>query len=201
MIKISFLGGAGCLSGYLAFQLWHASTTLTANTALELFGLCVLMLVFLWNSLSHLLVDVAINGQYRRILRFVARFGSPRARRIALAAALLSPTPAYASQISDHSPNLESYEYSIQTAHSTPPSLRRVQLKPAVLNTSVAAQPGITVQPGDSLWSIAQEISPDYPNVSIAQIATNLWENNRDFITDPNIIYPGQYIQLPSFRK
>ncbi|WP_216379143.1 LysM peptidoglycan-binding domain-containing protein [Arcanobacterium phocae] len=141
------------------------------------------------------------------MLQFVSRYGSPRARRLALAAVLMYPAPAYASSVSDHSPNIETYEYGVQAVHHTPVSLRRVHLKPAVLDTNVTAQPhvtgqpGITVQPGDSLWSIAKEISPQYPNVSITQIATNLWEENKDLIADPNIIHPGQHFQLPTFRK
>lgn len=48
-----------------------------------------------------------------------------------------------------------------------------------------------TVQPGNSLWAIAQETYGD--GVMYVQV----FEANADLIRDPNLIYPGQVFRLP----
>jgi nucleoid-associated protein YgaU len=49
----------------------------------------------------------------------------------------------------------------------------------------------VTVQPGFTLWGIAQERYGD--GVFFVQV----FEANRDKIKDPNLIYPGQVFTVP----
>ena len=53
----------------------------------------------------------------------------------------------------------------------------------------------ITVQPGFTLWGIAQERFGD--GVFYVQV----FEANRDKIKDPNQIYPGQIFSIPAGRS
>lgn len=56
---------------------------------------------------------------------------------------------------------------------------------------AVAALVTVTVQPGYTLWGIAQE------NYGDGVLYVQLFEANRDLIKDPNLIYPGQVFALP----
>ena len=49
----------------------------------------------------------------------------------------------------------------------------------------------VTVQPGYTLWGIAQESYGD------GVLYVQLFEANRDLIKDPDLIYPGQVFSLP----
>ncbi len=63
------------------------------------------------------------------------------------------------------------------------------------------ALPTYTVEAGDSLWGIARSILEDRGTVSGADISDlwrSIYEANRDLIgSDPNLIHPGQVLQLP----
>jgi nucleoid-associated protein YgaU len=59
-----------------------------------------------------------------------------------------------------------------------------------VLSVQVAAGETYTVQAGDSLSKIASR----YSGVSWKEI----WEANRDQISDPDLIHPGQVLKIPS---
>jgi nucleoid-associated protein YgaU len=48
-----------------------------------------------------------------------------------------------------------------------------------------------TVQPGNTLWAISQEIYGD------GVLYVHLFEANRDLIRNPDLIYPGQIFELP----
>ena len=50
----------------------------------------------------------------------------------------------------------------------------------------------MTVQPGFTLWGIAQERYGD--GVMYVQV----FEANKDKIKDPNLIYPGQVFSVPA---
>jgi nucleoid-associated protein YgaU len=50
----------------------------------------------------------------------------------------------------------------------------------------------VTVQPGFTLWAIAQGQYGE--GVMYVQV----WQANRDRIRDPDLIYPGQVFALPA---
>jgi nucleoid-associated protein YgaU len=50
----------------------------------------------------------------------------------------------------------------------------------------------ITVQPGFTLWGIAQERMGD------GMFFVQVYDANRDRIKDPNLIYPGQVFSIPA---
>jgi nucleoid-associated protein YgaU len=56
---------------------------------------------------------------------------------------------------------------------------------------AAAASVTVKVQPGNTLWGIAQDSYGD--GVYYVQ----LFEANRDLIKDPDLIYPGQVFSLP----
>lgn len=52
----------------------------------------------------------------------------------------------------------------------------------------------VRVRQGDSLWSIAHAISPAHT----AELVERIWNENKSTIGhDPNLIYPGQILQIP----
>jgi nucleoid-associated protein YgaU len=57
----------------------------------------------------------------------------------------------------------------------------------------------VTVQPGDSLWSIARsELLPNARAAAVATRASRLYADNRRTIgTDPDLIFPGQQLHAP----
>jgi nucleoid-associated protein YgaU len=66
--------------------------------------------------------------------------------------------------------------------------------EPAVLASQAAVTDGvqvITVQPGFTLWGIAQDRFGD------GVLYVQLYQANRDQIRDPDLIYPGQVFALP----
>ncbi len=65
---------------------------------------------------------------------------------------------------------------------------------PAPKTTDVAptiAPSTVTVQPGLTLWAIAQE------NFGAGTMYVQVFEANKDQIRDPNLIYPGQVFTIP----
>ena len=70
---------------------------------------------------------------------------------------------------------------------------------PAVTELADAAPPAttapapvtVTVQPGFTLWGIAQERYGD------GVLYVQVFEANRDKIRDPDLIYPGQVLSVP----
>lgn len=57
----------------------------------------------------------------------------------------------------------------------------------------------VTVRPGDSLWSIAaRQLPPGASDAAVARTSALLHRLNRDVIgADPDLIHPGQRLQLP----
>lgn len=52
-----------------------------------------------------------------------------------------------------------------------------------------------TVQPGATLWAIAEE------NLGAGIFYVEVFEANRDLIRDPDLIYPGQIFRIPEFTQ
>ncbi|MBT3146438.1 peptidoglycan-binding protein LysM [Neptunomonas phycophila] len=48
-----------------------------------------------------------------------------------------------------------------------------------------------TIQSGDSLWKIAQQ------HLGNGNLYTKIFEENKEVIKDPDLIYPGQKIRIP----
>lgn len=171
--------------------------------------------MFYWHSFSHLLLAIAKTYNLSTVLRYVARFGSPKARHIAVSVLLLAPTPAFAAA-DNHprppEPRAVSQEYAPaqhspeqHSSEQTPQSLRRRIIAPhdiaLAAPTSLPAQSTVTVLPGDCLWSIANRL---FPNLSDSELSTkvlDLWEANRETISEPNLIHPGQQIFIPTHGK
>ena len=68
--------------------------------------------------------------------------------------------------------------------------------EPATASAEAVAPPGpvtvtVTVQPGFTLWGIAQE------NFGDGVLYVQVFEANRDKIRDPDLIYPGQVFTIP----
>jgi nucleoid-associated protein YgaU len=59
-----------------------------------------------------------------------------------------------------------------------------------------------TVEPGDTLFGIAQEqLGPDAPPELIPDQVNTIHNLNRDVIGDnPHMIFPGQHLRMPSHR-
>ena len=58
--------------------------------------------------------------------------------------------------------------------------------------TGAAQQRSYTVQAGDTLWGIAQQYYGD------GRQYTRLAQANRDIVSNPNLIYPGQTLVIPA---
>jgi nucleoid-associated protein YgaU len=52
-----------------------------------------------------------------------------------------------------------------------------------------------TVQPGATLWAIAEE------NLGAGIFYVEVFEANRDLIRDPDLIYPGQIFRIPEITQ
>jgi len=53
----------------------------------------------------------------------------------------------------------------------------------------------LTVQKGDTLWAIAQKSYGDGTKLKL------IFEANRPMLSDPDKIYPGQVLRIPSLEK
>jgi nucleoid-associated protein YgaU len=62
----------------------------------------------------------------------------------------------------------------------------------AVVEAAAPAPVTVTVQPGHTLWAIAEGQMGD--GIQYVQV----WEANKDAIRDPDLIYPGQVFTMPS---
>ena len=65
--------------------------------------------------------------------------------------------------------------------------------------TATAKVSQVTVQHGDSLWSLTQQIVPDASASEIASLWPALFQANMDAIgSDPNLILPGTSLEIPT---
>ena len=76
-----------------------------------------------------------------------------------------------------------------QTVAATPPAPA-----PAVTTAPTPADRTVTVQPGDTLWTIALAALGD------GDAWTSIYDANRGQISNPRWIYPGQVLALPGTR-
>ena len=67
-----------------------------------------------------------------------------------------------------------------------------VTAEPAAVAPAKPAPVTVTVQPGYTLWGIAQQ------NFGDGVLYVQVFEANKDKIKDPNLIYPGQVFTIPA---
>lgn len=82
----------------------------------------------------------------------------------------------------------------VATAATAPASAEPAPVEPvapAAEPVAVAAPVTVTVQPGYTLWGIAQQ------NFGEGVLYVQVFEANKDKIKDPDLIYPGQVFTLP----
>ncbi len=90
-------------------------------------------------------------------------------------------------QISDSGRVASRVETPFQRDFPAPPRPRPGQ--PGPVEPGAAA---VTVQPGNNLWTLAQE------RYGSGVFYTQIYTANRELIRDPNLIYPGQIFNLPA---
>ncbi|OYU39280.1 MAG: hypothetical protein CFE33_12820 [Pseudorhodobacter sp. PARRP1] len=82
-------------------------------------------------------------------------------------------------------------EATTETA-AAPADATKAQPAPATAPVSAAAPVTVTVQPGYTLWGIAQQ------NFGDGVLYVQVFEANKAKIKDPNLIYPGQVFTIPA---
>lgn len=100
------------------------------------------------------------------------------------------PAPAEVAALPDAAPDLPAEAAPVPETAPTAPVLAEPAAE-APVDPAEPAPVTITVQPGFTLWGIAQERYGD--GVMYVQV----FEANRDKIRDPNLIYPGQVFAVP----
>jgi nucleoid-associated protein YgaU len=135
--------------------------------------------------------------------KVTSRFETPFKRETVEALALAAEPPA----VPEPAPEAAVTEPSapVEAAEATPDPVTEAAAEPvaeAAPDPETAAEPvalaeaapppvTITVQPGFTLWGIAQESLGD------GVLYVQVFEANRDRIKDPDLIYPGQVFSLP----
>lgn len=114
--------------------------------------------------------------------KVTARFETPFKREApaALAALAAEPTPEPVPFATEEQPI------------ATPPASPPPEPAPEPTPTPAPSQVSITVQPGFTLWGIAQTAFGD------GVLYVQVFEANKDKIKDPNLIYPGQIFTVPA---
>ena len=164
-----------------------------------------------WLGLGLLATAAAHSGgSERRLADIVSRRLLPAAVRrvltgavgvgvaLAPALALAAPTTAALAASAPAAPiPLWPVDPPAHAAPRTPP-LWPVDVTPRVAARAVSST-SVTVQPGDCLWSIAQQqLGTDAPPARIAALAHAWFQANRHVIgADPSLIHPGQVLQAP----
>jgi hypothetical protein len=112
-----------------------------------------------------------------------------------------TPTPALAANLTALRTNTPRAELVVDLT-ATPPAAQPVT--PAALSNGtappVAAQPAVhVVQPGDTLWDISgQHLGDPYRWPEIYDLNHDRAQPDGTSLIDPNLIYPGWTLQLPS---
>lgn len=135
--------------------------------------------------------------------KVTSRFETPFKRETleALAAATAAPAAPVAQDVPDALPEPPAVaeEEATAPAAAEPAATATPTEPPAVTELADAAPPAttapapvtVTVQPGFTLWGIAQERYGD------GVLYVQVFEANRDKIRDPDLIYPGQVLSVP----
>ena len=81
-----------------------------------------------------------------------------------------------------------------------PASLIKMVKPGSMAASSMDSSGSVMVHPGDSLWSIASRmLGPSATDEEIHDKLVAIWNMNKDRLgTDPNLIFPGQQLMLPS---
>jgi len=82
-----------------------------------------------------------------------------------------------------------------------PVSLVKVVKTKPMSDSSMSSSGSVVVRPGDSLWSIARRlVAPSATNEEVEAKLVAVWDMNAKRIGtgDPNLIFPGQRLMLPS---
>jgi len=82
-----------------------------------------------------------------------------------------------------------------------PVSLTKVVKPASMSDSSMSSSGSVVVRPGDSLWSIARHLTgPSASNEQVNNKLVAVWDMNAKRIGtgDPNLIFPGQRLMLPS---
>jgi LysM repeat protein len=82
-----------------------------------------------------------------------------------------------------------------------PVSLTKVVKPASMSDSSMSSSGSVVVRPGDSLWSIARHLTgPSASNEQVNNKLVAVWDMNAKRIGtgDPNLIFPGQRLVLPS---
>lgn len=133
----------------------------------------------LWTALSY---AALLRPPHRSspLVRFAATFGTPAVRRTlaALTVFSMSALPA--------------------TADTGTTDLGWGAPLPEDKQSAVVAPNSYTVQPGDTLWSIARKSLGPKANTDEIAAATKRWfQQNSDSIANPDVIFPGQILHTP----
>lgn len=121
-----------------------------------------------------------------------------RAVLLACGVALTTSGTAVADAPQD-APHDTSHEAPVEVLLSGLPYPARAHDAAAPAAAPGATGPTVTVRPGDSLWSIAaRQLPPGASDAAVARTSALLHRLNRDVIgDDPDLIHPGQRLQLP----
>ena len=194
-------------------RVWHLFASDPDASILQIGG-AALWCVALWLGVGLLATAACQRDGERRIARAVSRYVLPAVVRRALAGAVgvgvvLSPavalaTPANASTaVADSTPTRLSPVplWPVESAHGT--TSVDTPLWPVLTSAPVPATSAraisVTVQPGDSLWSIAQKQLGSRATPARTTAMWHQWFHaNRQVIgDDPSLIHPGQVLHAP----
>lgn len=211
------IGLAGLLlqNGFMSLPTWRARQTLTSARLLEALATVattMLLIVVAWTAVSGAIYAFARAAGWNGTAERIGRVAPLPVRKLvdAVLAAWVAMTvltgvaPAVADDGAPHPTTSELNQTPFPHPGVSHPGLQRLH---GDGNDEVAAQSVVTehvVQPGDNLWSIAATHVHEHAKAGI-RVGT-YWHAviaaNRPHIRsgNPNLIYPGETILLPSFE-
>lgn len=188
---------------------------LLVSLAIAGVGVAVGLWLTVWSAISVLCILAATLGhRVHGFERLIADRGPALLRRLVVASigVGLTVTAAPAMAADGDSGPVPSVSWALgwqdTAAHAEPPAANR-GAHPVAAPHSADGLETVTVQPGDSLWSIAAahlfdqaDPADDASSVSDAAVAV-AWPawfelNEEQIGSDPNLIKPGQQLQIPT---